>query len=309
MTKMTVSIELVEETLRTIGVKFESPLRLLLRSSNWVISDRKHIVCKISPTKIGGKRLKTEIDFCLAYSQFVKTIPLKFNQVVTIIEGDTEYSVTCWEWVEIYNLSSLIQETYHLDQAVNDLEHIHKLPAGLEIGFDRIDPNSHLQTLNERVQYSRTKGVDEDSLYLMEKMINEFYATADVLFQNKRLVVSHGDTHLGNVVIDVEEPYEQYWIDYESVRVAPPEWDYAMLLNSLRRDKENPTFAPYLENLYKTQLGLNMDTVDKMEKMRTVSLLSFIMIQEDKRAFYNVLNHAKPLITGETKYLRDLPQW
>lgn len=157
-----------------------------------------------------------------------------------------------------------------LAPALTDLQQVHRLSPWP--GLRALSPRA---TVHARVAQAdaRQRACGKELLALLTPWLTRY----EQLLTSRRLVPSHGDPHVGNLIGSPAR-----WCDWESARLPPVEWDAAALDHNLHRIGGNPAWPVIAARLH-TGEQLDPDTLLVCGIVKAVSAASYLLLFPDDR--------------------------
>jgi len=202
---------------------------------NEAIEDGKNVFCKVAPVNGSITNLTSitkELEFTRIYGNCLSAPIPAHEAIIEFAYDGVQRTMAVWRWEHINTIKPEIATGIFVSQAMSDLQKIHQLPI-LET-LPVLGLGSLLESVEHRVKIAAQFSPSARHLAILKNLVDKFYDERDINFSNPVLI--HGDCHIGNYAIS---PLGNKWIDYESVRVAPREWDYAGMYINLSITSNN----------------------------------------------------------------------
>lgn len=204
-------------------------------SYNHGIHDGENVYCKVAPINGSNNNLTSlekELEFAKTYSNQMPMLKPLYFQVIEFEHESVLRRMTVWQWEQIHVFNPNSVSPVYVSRAMDDLALMHQLPITSSLPVLSVD--SLLESVAHRIQVSAQYSPSQTHMAILGKLVDRFYDSRDIDFSSPVLI--HGDCHIGNYV---QAYFESKWIDYESVRVAPKEWDYAGMYINLAITADN----------------------------------------------------------------------
>lgn len=271
----------LERVLDERGVP-HSELMFVEKNNNYAFSDGVGVFVKVSVVR-NREALNLEVSFLLRFGKIIRSVELLVDEVVPVMGGE--------RFAVFYRFVNVSPVSY--DEVVggrgagvlaNSLREFHCLPAAdtsfPSLSFDRLLSRIAWREAHFMESYG-SGGLLAEELVRYKSVVSEFISSdwgAEVkesMSNSGKLVVCHGDAHLGNFV-----HYEGglLLVDYENVVLAPVEYDLVGLLLLAMNQGD--------EGLYSSLLAcfgdLDMDVLRGMLFAKVLSSSSFVLLSADK---------------------------
>lgn len=224
-------------------------LNAMSQSKHYAVTDYNKVYAKVLKpgTFSSASMLKSEIDFSMN-TQY-GTNPL-MEQIVHRNSKGTTMVMSAWEYEQqvpiTYSLNPI-----KIAQTANELYTIHSFPK-----YDSLRKDTELE-FQEYVSY-----LSSYSFKLLspvhQELIKNIYsqavqpATQSLILNPDLNVVCHGEATLEKSVL---RKTGVQWVDYESVRSAPREYDLSRMFLQLHHRLARPDFWMIFKNQYEVNLG------------------------------------------------------
>lgn len=228
-------------------------------SNNYGASDHAHVYVKLSRTQDPDPEWgRTEILNATHAERagLTTTRPL----ASTPVRLDTGRAATVWTYLPGQTWTPATMPPSALTQPLCDLAALHR-----HLCWDGIDTTPPGRIFTRRL----AQHPDRHAVTLAHTAAGDWFDRYDALTRQTPLVPSHGDAHVGNLVGTA-------WIDWESVRAAPAEWDYACLSHDLYRIGGN-TAAWRAVETEMTRLDLNTTVFHVCETVKALLTASWLL--------------------------------
>jgi hypothetical protein len=212
----------VAEALRSHGIQHGILKTNHANTYNTGITDHKNVFCKIAPLHGNSSNLTNlnkELHFVIDNSYRLNTpIPL-YPELITFDHDNHKRWMSVWQWEDMKAYVPETVEAGIVAEAMSQLRHIHNSPL---VNIPALDADVLLYNIQYRINAAKSSDVSAHHIDLLNALVEKFYNPRDIDLSFPVLI--HGDCHIGNFV---KTEGGNKWIDYESVRIAPVEWDYA----------------------------------------------------------------------------------
>jgi hypothetical protein len=224
-------------------------LNTLSHSKHHAVTDSEKVYVKVLKpgTMSSANMLKTELDF--AFNTNYGTNPL-MEQVTHKSSKNHFMVLSAWEYEQqipiIYNINPML-----IAQAANELYKIHSFPKYASLRQDTGEEFQDYGTCLSSHSFHFLSSDHQNKIKNLYKGIIK-PATESLTLNPEFNVVSHGQTTLEKIV---NKPYGVQWIDYESVRAAPREYDASRIFLQLHHRLKKPELWQVFRSQYESSLG------------------------------------------------------
>lgn len=224
-------------------------LNALSRSKHHAVTDYEKVYLKIlkPQTLSRATMIKTEVDF--AFNTNYGTNPLMERVLHKNSRGHIMV-MSAWEYEQqlpiMYNMNPM-----QIAQSATELFKIHSFPKYEAL---REDTKEEFQSYGECFSsYSFTFLNPEHQSKIRNLYKDVIHPVTETLALNPQTnVVCHGQTTLEKVIM---KPSTVQWVDYESVRSAPREYDAARMFLQLHHRLKRPDLWELFRSNYENKLG------------------------------------------------------
>lgn len=266
---MSLRAEQIETALDAVGIPHDE-MRFLQESNNVSFTDG-NVFVKATRPGFSSDQLQTELSLALFYGPEHMLTPT----YATLVEADG-FFMSVWKYEHLTQLHPKTVTAATAAALAGKLNLLHQLPQpNFNIGSMK-DFSRMKETIEKRVAYGRETGLEREFTNLMLKLseafLNETLAADGFVF-------SHGDCHMGNAA--VQDDSAPIWLDFESARLAPPEFDAATLRVNLLLLGGNETAWDAAEPVLQA-VGLRTEMMELFTRSRLISMTSYIMLLPER---------------------------
>ena len=189
---------------------------------NIAYTDGSMVFCKVVRPEFDNKLANLELSLAGQYGSNVMLTPL---HPTTLPVGDTYMSVWRWEPLTTFDAETISPEDSV--SAAEALSEIHALPLSESPVAAMDDLDTFVYNIEQRIEFGNLHGASMKGLRTLSLLSTKFMERQNVSFDSK-LVLNHGDTHIGNLVRRGDSE-RLSWLDFEGSKIAPRELDIATL--------------------------------------------------------------------------------
>lgn len=291
---MVPDVEDVSAALTALAVP-HAHLSLTQASNNFSFSDGKDVFVKISRPGVDAEQLHAEVFLAHHYGTDLMLKPI-LPDVVPF--HDSFMSV--WNYEHLTSFKPKTVEPSIAASLAGQLNQIHHLPSPPMTMRDMRSFDYLKAVIADRVEFGLAHGLEARYAQLMLLLTDTFLTDVP---EDSIFVLNHGDAHVGNAAFRARTG-KPTWLDYESVRLAPPEFDAATLKINLQFLGQNPDAWNAAEQVFNEE-GLKPELMELFTVSRLISITSYAMLFPENYGFVRV----RLDIMDEFLHTGVLPTW
>lgn len=272
---------LIEEALlelRTRGIHPMGIVTLGANSHNITVTDNSSFFIKIMGSY-------NNINMEMLAAQVIPNTPqLLLSEMVTIANRPA----TVWKYINGVTPSLNILTEKNIHAIMKQINIIQKAnPSSLP---PIRDLSQVLSTVNRRLASDEALSMPQSLQRDLRVLVDNFVKPISQRGTQGN-VVCHSDIHIGNTMILPNGTLQV--IDYESLKLAPPEMDLACLYHDLTQLHNRPDLYQLAEDEFKTQNILNEELLREMILMKNVSTTTYTIAFGDLSVVADRVNALK----------------
>jgi hypothetical protein len=192
------------------------------KTLNYGVTDNENIFCKVAPINQNPTKLTDlgkELSFRKNRFHGIHSLTPAYKELIEFEHESKIRYMSVWQWEEMVAYSSQSVTKEVLVDSLNKLQAIHN--ARTE-GMPVLNSELLLKIVMHRIDSSDNTDVSKKHITVLKALVSKYYNPNKINLSNPVLI--HGDCHIGNFVKTNDG---NKWIDFEALRIAPAEWDYA----------------------------------------------------------------------------------
>jgi len=290
--KHTVAFHLTRK-LKEMDIPVEGWLEFVRSRNNDAFSDHAKVFCKVLPPNYGRANIRRELQFTNEFGNQIPLFTPLHDQLIEFHAAGAIRYATAWKWEPNIIPATLDTLDENIVQTMAEqLTVIHRLPKREwmpHLTHDALD-----YTINKRISYGRENGASEEHIQLLDKLFTQLLPATKFNFMDT--VPNHGDCHAKNF-IKAGEGYR--WTDFESIRLAPREWDMANLSLMTRRLAGKNELWDIIHEVFDAEKKVEDELVHLFEIMKAISTSSYMLMHPmSQHIFKERVEALEPLLTG-----------
>lgn len=276
-------------------------LNALSRSKHHAVTDYNKVYVKVLKPGTSfsyASMLQTEIDF--AFNTGYGTIPLLENAIHKNSRGRSVI-LSAWEYEQQIPITQNLNPI-QVAQAAAELYKIHSLEKYPTL---RVNADEEFREYGTYLTSHSFNFLSANHQNLIKRLYRDVIqpVTESLTINPQINVVSHGEAILEKVVA---RPSAVQWVDYESVRSAPREYDAARMLLQLHYRLGRPDLWELFKDQYELRLGrpLNSGMLEEYSSLhlarRGLKLASTSLHTLNQETLLPFLKEINDLVSGKT---------
>lgn len=192
------------------------------KTLNYGATDSENIFCKVAPLNQNPTKLTDlgkELNFRTNRFHGINSLTPAYKELIQFEHDSNTRYMSVWKWEEMSAYSSETVTAQIMEDSVNKLQAIHNAKTE---GMPVLDSDLLLKIVAHRMDLVDDAKVSKNHIELLKALVSKYYDAKRINLSSPVLI--HGDCHIGNFVKTNDG---NKWIDFEALRVAPAEWDYA----------------------------------------------------------------------------------
>lgn len=270
-------------------------LKFSRRRNNDAYHDSSNVFCKVTRSNVNPQNLWRELQFVKTFMHKTATFTPWVFDLIKIPTPTGPRWASAWLWEKDITITYASTVTPELaTRMAEELTKIHQLTPQHFINPLNDDVINY--NLEVRLRAAEPFNPSAEHVSVLRQLFRQYIVPENFRFKN--LVINHGDCHVKNFVC---KGGQFFWTDFESIRLAPREWDIATLALASRQFKEQDIAWDNMVKVFEDQQPVNFEWVNFFEIVKALATTSYLVMDPTN---YNVFEERvetlEPLLRDST---------